>query len=172
MTLEELANKYGVELAAVKAVIAVESAGSSDAFLFEPHIFHKETGGKFDTTHPHLSSKVWNKALYKNNMSNYKEAYALDPVATMKSTSWGRYQIMGQNSKLAGFGDVVKFVEAMKSGEEAQNKAFFAFLSATNIIKHLKSKNWEAFAKAYNGPGYKKNKYDTKLQEAYAKLSS
>lgn len=28
-------------------------------------------------------------------------------------------------------------------------------------------KNWAQFAKAYNGPAYKENKYDAKLNEAY-----
>jgi hypothetical protein len=35
----------------------------------------------------------------------------------------------------------------------------------------LKKQDWAAFAKAYNGPGYKANKYDTKLAEAYQHFS-
>jgi N-acetylmuramidase len=31
----------------------------------------------------------------------------------------------------------------------------------------LPAKDWEKFARAYNGPSYRANKYDIKLQAAY-----
>ena len=40
------------------------------------------------------------------------------------------------------------------------------------VIDWLRQKNWANFAHAYNGAGYKQNKYDTKLQRAYDKYSS
>ena len=56
--LAELAKSYGIELAALKAVIEVESRGDGfystgePVVLFEGHQFHKFTKGKFDKTHP------------------------------------------------------------------------------------------------------------------------
>ena len=39
------------------------------------------------------------------------------------------------------------------------------------LIDWLREKNWANFAHAYNGSGYKTNKYDTKLQVAYDKYN-
>jgi hypothetical protein len=35
----------------------------------------------------------------------------------------------------------------------------------------LQKKKWAVFAKAYNGAGYAKNSYDSKMAEAYARLA-
>ena len=40
------------------------------------------------------------------------------------------------------------------------------------MAEALRKKNWAAFAKAYNGPGYAKNQYDTKLAAAYASFAT
>jgi hypothetical protein len=45
------------------------------------------------------------------------------------------------------------------------------FLKKNNLIETLRSKNWAVFALKYNGPAYKTNKYDEKLQRAYLKYS-
>ncbi|WP_428463505.1 N-acetylmuramidase domain-containing protein [Photobacterium kagoshimensis] len=47
-----------------------------------------------------------------------------------------------------------------------------AFIVSCGLKKHLTEKNWAQFAKGYNGSEYKKNKYDTKLAEAYKKHAS
>jgi hypothetical protein len=39
------------------------------------------------------------------------------------------------------------------------------------LCKDLPKKRWADFAKKYNGPAYRKNNYDTKLQAAYEKAS-
>ena len=49
--------------------------------------------------------------------------------------------------------------------------AFGKFLEVNKLLKHLRSKNWAAFARGYSGPGYAANKYDIKLAKAYAKYS-
>ena len=38
-----------------------------------------------------------------------------------------------------------------------------------NMLADLKAKRWAAFARAYNGAGYKQNAYDTKMAAAYQK---
>ena len=95
MTLNELAEEFGIEVAVVRAVIEVESAGKAGQYLMEPHIFSRETKGKYDKSHPQLSSKKWNKALYKTNKSNYETAMMLDREACIRSTSYSRFQILG-----------------------------------------------------------------------------
>ncbi|MEE8298899.1 MAG: N-acetylmuramidase domain-containing protein [Thermodesulfobacteriota bacterium] len=40
------------------------------------------------------------------------------------------------------------------------------------MVKILKKRDWANFARRYNGPGYKKNKYDEKLERAYNKYKT
>jgi hypothetical protein len=58
----------------------------------------------------------------------------------------------------------------MRSGAVAQLNAFVKFVKARKLEKYLKDKNWAAFAYYYNGPGYARNNYDTKLQQYYNKF--
>src|SRR4051812_4238482 len=61
-SLDESAAIDGIPTAAMWAVIQVESSGAgflSDRrpkILFERHLFHRATGGRFDDTHPDISN--------------------------------------------------------------------------------------------------------------------
>ncbi len=48
---------------------------------------------------------------------------------------------------------------------------FASFISTTGLVKHLKTKNWAAFARGYNGPGYAKRAYHTRMAQAYSRHS-
>lgn len=171
----------GVELAAVKAVASVEStgggflSGGKPKILFEGHWFSRLTKGAFDAKHPTISYKKWTKSHYKGGSaeySRYDAAYALDSEAAMKSTSWGKFQIMGFNHSKAGYSTVADFVKAMHVSEGKHLEAFVKFLKATGLDEPLKIKDWAGFAKGYNGPAYAQNKYDLRLQQAYEAYSS
>lgn len=171
----------GVEVATIKAVASVESAGGGflksgkPKILFEGHWFSKLTKGVYDTKHPSISYKKWTKKHYlggEKEYSRFTVAAGLDKSAAQKSTSWGKFQIMGFNHKKAGFDDVSQFVEAMKRSEGEQLKAFVAFLKSTKLDGHLKNKDWAKFAKGYNGPKYAENKYDIRLKQAYQAYST
>ena len=101
-----------------------------------------------------------------------ERAYVLDAVAALESASWGRFQIMGSNYRDAGFVLVQEFVLALARTEAAHLQAFASLVSANKgLHKALEKKDWAAFAKAYNGKGYKKNDYDSKLKNAYDKFA-
>lgn len=169
----------GVEVAAVKAVAEVESRGAGflpdgrPTILFERHKFHKYTGGKFDQSHPDISNRKaggYGRA-GTHQWDRYGEAYDLDPLAAMKSCSWGKFQIMGFNHAEAGCASVQEFVDAMGQSEDEQLKAFVNFVKANGLTDELKRRDWAGFARGYNGADYKINKYDTKLAAAYRKHS-
>jgi uncharacterized protein (TIGR02594 family) len=177
-----VAKELGVDVAAVKAVAQVESSGSGflpsgrAKILFEAHVFHRETGGRHDGTHPNISSPRWNRALYgaggEHQWQRYQEAAKLDPDAAMKSASWGRFQIMGFNHKAAGFADVKSFAAAMQRSEGEQLKAFGQFIKSNpKMLEALREHDWAGFASRYNGPGYAQNQYDSKLAQAYASFA-
>ena len=80
---------------------------------------------------------------------------------------------MGDNFARAGSATVSAFVLAMTKTEAAHLDAFVAFVKADKkMLGALQKKDWAGFASRYNGPGYKKNNYDTKLAEAYARWAA
>jgi len=174
-----------VDIATVKAVESVESGGNgfnNDGTVkikFEGHVFWDEideitgnpetvTGeGTADLLYPTWTDK-FNK---QNQWDRLRRAMQINEEAALKSASYGLFQIMGFNHLSCGFPDVKTFVEFNKQNEGNQLLLFGRFCLNTGLYKHLQNKDWTAFAKGYNGPGYKKNKYDTKLTSAYKKFS-
>lgn len=171
---ERAAKSIGCTVAAVRAVNDVESRGGFFAdgrpkILFERHIFHRQTGGRFDASHPKISNS--SSGGYIGGPAEYDrlaEAIGCDRTAALKSASWGAFQIMGFNHKAAGFADVESFVAAMVSGQGAQLDAFVKFVKSNGLDDELIRKDWAGFARGYNGEEYAKNKYDTKLAAAFA----
>jgi len=175
---QNAAKEIGVEIAAIKAVVDVESQGSGflqdgrPKILFEAHIFSSMTNHIYDVSHPNISSRKWNKSLYKGGAREYdrlNEAILLNKIAALESASYGLFQIMGFNYKICGWNDVETFVNDMYKNEGEHLKAFAGFIKANKLEKHLQNKDWPKFAKGYNGPAYAQNKYDIKMREAYEK---
>ncbi len=172
------ADMLGCEVASIKAVAEQESLGAGfdsqdrPVILFERHLFHKFTHGKYDKSHPGISNAV--PGGYGSSASQYgrfSEAFALDSSAAMKSASWGKFQILGMNFAVCGYHSVDDFVNAMKESEGRQLDAFCAFVLHNGLDIALTDHDWAAFASGYNGKGYRKNSYDTKIAAGYAKFS-
>lgn len=164
-------------VAAVKAVCKVEAPRGGFAedgrpiILFEGHYFHRLTGGAYDKSNPTISYPSWTRQFYsKTNAGEWDrlaQAIALDRTAALKSASWGRFQIMGDNYQFCGFDNVQAFVNAMYKDEGAQLDAFVQFVLHRKLDDELRDQRWADFAKFYNGPAYAQNKYDLKLAEAF-----
>lgn len=171
--IEAAAARIGCQVAAVRAVIDVESRGGflPDArpkILFERHYFARLTGGRHNAAYPDISNPKWGG--YRGGAAEYERlgrAIRLDRDAALRSSSWGAFQIMGDNCKLCGFASVEDFVKAMVSGAPAQLNAFVMFIQNTGLSDELIRTDWAGFARGYNGPAYKTNKYDEKLAAAY-----
>ena len=68
----------------------------------------------------------------------------------------------------AGFGTVDLFVTAMCQSIQQQLRAFVAFIKFNaTLTQAIQKRDWATFARIYNGPAYKDNRYDTNLQGAY-----
>jgi hypothetical protein len=171
------AARLGCHPAAIEAVAAVESSGSgfnpddSCKTLFEGHIFHRFTGGRFDKTHTTLSfptaTREWYGRTWQDEQTRLEIAMALDETAAMLSASWGRFQIMGFNHGACGYATVQDFVAAMRDSEAKQLEAFVGFIESRHLADELRDCRWADFARLYNGPGYKANRYDEKMANAY-----
>jgi len=177
--ISEAASNIGVGLPALWAVMTVETKGCGfyadrrPQILFERHIFHRRTNGKFDALNPGISNKVAG-GYGANGAFQYErlaEAIALDRKAALESSSWGLGQVMGFNSVDAGFSDVEAMVSAMCDSEDAQLYAMIGFVTKNDLAKYLKKSDWAKFAYFYNGSDFQKNSYDTKLATAFARYS-
>lgn len=176
------------------------------AILYERHYFSNATQHKYDKDHPDISwptgyrkknqlgkadvkmsdGKVDTDDIYSDYASAYLRlinAYRLNSDAALKSCSWGKFQIMGDNHVLCGERDIDRFIAKMCASEAAQigllaefirrkprswkdpkNKALGKEISLWDAVR---TKNWAAIAFNYNGPSYKTYDYDTKLKNAY-----
>lgn len=167
-----------VEVGLLYALVEVECARSGflpdgrPSILFERHIFHKQSGGRFSRSHPDISNP--RSGGYKGGRAEWERlerAKALDETAALKSASWGLGQVMGFNYKIAGWSSVQAFVEAMGESEAVQLEAVENFLKANGLDDKLRAKDWRGFARGYNGPAYARLGYHTKLENAYRKHS-
>lgn len=173
--IADAAKKLDCEVAAVRAVIDVESRGGflpdgRPKILFERHYFCRLTKGRFDAAHPNISNGQWGGygAGGAHQYDRLAEAIACDRDAALRSASWGLFQIMGDHCRSLGFADAESFVKAMVSGEAAQLDAFVSFVKKNGLADELARHDWAGFARGYNGPAYRANRYDEKLSAAYA----
>jgi len=185
------ANRLGVDVATIKAVTYVESSGSgfrkSDnkpKILYESHIFGKLTGYKYNKVAPSVSTTTWDQGRVYYSLDQYNRlnlASNYDKNNAQKSASWGMFQILGLNHVQCGYNGVDEYVKSnyVSAGKHLDNFVTFLLKSkyttergkkmgfTSTMLGALQDKKWDNFAFYYNGPGYKKNNYDTKLRDAY-----
>lgn len=181
--IKKSAETLGVEPAAMRAVIEVESSGGGflddgrPKILFEGHIFwqrllrRKIDPAPLAKKHPDIVYPKWVKTFYQRGAGEHERlerAKAIHEAAALESASWGLFQIMGMNYLSAGFGSVLKFVEAHEDSEEKHLEAFCNFIKNEKILPFLINKEWKDFAGRYNGPG-QVPVYQKLLEDAYQK---
>lgn len=162
-------------VAAIKAVCEVEAPGrgfwpsGEPRVLFERHKFYSYTDGRFYKDHPDLCNpRSGGYGPESKQHDRLQRAVKLDRAAALKATSWGRFQILGINYNQAGFPTLQAFINAMYDSEQAQLRAFVTFVrNDSRLLRALRALDWPAFAEVYNGPGYRKHQYDTRLAAAF-----
>ena len=180
---QEAADRLGCEMEAIKAVAMAETGATGSYFsfrdwdhvpaiLYERHYFHRITGGTHSASNPEISNSArGNYGRYSAQYRKLLEAYAFNSNAALRSASWGRFQIMGENHVSAGYGTVEEFVREISGSEKNHLKAFVNFIeSDRRLSTSIVSKDWLSFAKAYNGPA--QSGYDTKMESNYNALIS
>ena len=180
---EEIAGELGVEAAAIRAVVEIETgrlqkgfnADGSVIINFDLPVFRHATSRRgIDVRF------IESEALELINIKKYgsqqaaqharlRAAMAIDTIAAMESTFWGMFQIGGSNWKLCGTASCEDFVERMKRSEYDQLSLFANYIRNTGLLTHLKNKNWAVFARIYNGPSYAARNYHNRMAAAYRK---
>lgn len=185
--IKSAADKLQVEIPVILAVTEVEARGSGfykdnyPIIVFEGHVFWDRLIHHGLNPYTYLSEKnqdivypKWDLRYHKGQKVEWEQllkARQIHHNAANESCSWGMFQIMGYHWQKLGYNSINNFVQQMSLSEGAQLEGFVRYVQSYNLVTYLQKKDWSNFARRYNGPGYKKNKYDIKLQRAYLKNS-
>lgn len=174
------AARLAVPVGHVEMVRQVESGGASfdnsgrPIILPEPHIFHRQTGGRFGRTafsYPKWGEKPYPRS-YDDRWTMLADMAAHDAEAALESASWGLWQIMGFHWKTLGYDSAEDFATRMARSEAEHLEALVRFIETNGLADELRAcragspDSCRAFARAYNGAGYAKNNYHVKMAEA------
>lgn len=174
------AARLGVTPAHIRAIIKVESGGKSyddrgrPIILFEPHIFHRRTEGRWSPSS--FSYAKWRSLPYPRTFdarwAQMADAADCNFDVALESASWGLFQVMGFHWKALGFANVVDMIETMVASEAGHLDVVCRFIEANGLAKKLAAcrrgdpTSCIPFVKAYNGAGFAKNNYHRKFARA------
>lgn len=189
--LQAAADELGVDLAAVMAVNSVESRGTGflpngkPVILFERHIMYRRLAASeqpelaenveaFTERYPAIVSQ--RPGGYAGGSAEHQRLATAKQISTdcaIESASWGLFQIMGFHWQALGYESVADFEACMCRSEREQLMAFVRFIKLDSGLHiALRNHRWADFAKRYNGPAFKRNNYDRRLAEAFAKFTA
>jgi hypothetical protein len=168
----------------IKTVISVEASGvflnslGKPLIRLEPHKFNEFTKGAYMFKYPLLASPSFQQNSYGKTQDvvreRFADACALNRSAAIRATSWGAFQILGENYILCGFDNLDKFIEAQNSAQ-GQLGCFVNFVSRRGLRDALSRgsvtpESWEDFARGYNGKLFAKFNYHTKCATTFARV--
>lgn len=177
-----IARDLGVEEAALLAAAEVESAGKAFADVdgkpmplirWECHYFYKllpdslRARAVAENLANTKSGAIPNPKGQQARYDLLGRAKAIHADAAVSSCSWGLGQVMGAHWKWLGYASPQELVNVACSGIPGQVQLMARFIKKNNLVDELQRRDWAAFARAYNGPSYKVNRYDEKMREAY-----
>lgn len=180
----DVAEELGVDVASVKAVIEIEAGKSHQGFAapgqpvmnFDLSMFRRFASkrginlAKYGKSHPAVFNRAGRtqSAVYRR----FKAAESINRHAAIEGTFWGMFQIGGFNWKKCGTKDIEEFAMLMSRSERDQLELFAKFIINSGLQKALQKKDWAAFARGYNGPGYARRGYHTRLAAAYKRYNT
>lgn len=178
----EAAATHGLEPAALEAVVMVESGGRVSARVggreeplirWEGHYFDRlcrapvrERARKAGLAAPRAGA-IANPRSQSARWALLRRAEVLDRDAALQSVSWGVGQVMGAHWMALGFESVDALVTEARDGLCGQVRLMLRFIAWAGLMPVLKARDWPRFARGYNGPAYRRTRYDIRLERAY-----
>lgn len=171
------------EESVIRAVTVVEARGQGfdgrnrPIILFEPHVFWRclPKDKRAGAEQQGLAYRSWRPGNYPPTQdaryAQLSRAILIDRDAALMACSWGLGQVLGENWKMCGFSSVDALVLKTMEGEGGQLDVMVAYIIGAGLGRHLRTRNWAAFAYGYNGERYAENQYDKKLAAAHARIS-
>jgi len=182
--ISEISTEYGMEPAVLLAVVEVESAGKMGVMVkrrfeplirFEGHYFYrllpaaKRNVAVVRKLASAIAGRVKNPFTQDGRWRLLRAAMAIDRPAALASVSWGAGQVMGAHWRWLGYASIDALVSEARDGAAGQIRLMMRFIDKAGLIEKLNRHDWRGFARAYNGPAFRKNKYDQKMARAYRK---
>lgn len=187
--LPRMGHEIGVGEDELHAVIDVESRGKGfdtkrrPLILYEPHVAYRCASSKAKRdalVKAGLAYPTWGEKPYpKDSYARLLKAIEIDEAAALKACSWGMFQVLGENAESLGWPSVQAFVRDMMEDEENHLKAAIQFIKVNNLDDELRTlaaltrpttaADCAPFVRTWNGPGYAKNNYHTKMAKAHNK---
>lgn len=178
-----VANELQVEVAAIKAVVVIEAGKDMRGFWAPgvPIVNHDRSmwtkSGRLVTSKAKAPANTsipsgLTSSFAKKAWQRLINARKINIQQADMSTFWGMFQIGGFNYKLCGCSSIEEFVELMSYSELEQLELFAALITNCKYVQYLRSKNWAAFARRYNGPGYARKGYHTRMANAYKRFKA
>lgn len=151
------AGSLGIAVDALKTIAEVEfNVAAFDSLgrptvRFESYHFHAYTSGRFDGSHPLVSSALpGGVGPLSDQYERLQEAYDLDPVAALKSAAWGRFEVMGSRYRASGCATVNHFVLTIAQSEAAHLTAFVSVVQSDKALQRaLRANDWADFTMRY-----------------------
>lgn len=184
----EVAAELDVEVAAIKAVVDIETGSKHIGFWkkgkallnFDSSMYrqyapkHGVNIAEARKSHPIIFSSPNVKKYGSKQAAQYarlEAAMKINRESALESCFWGMFQIGGFNWRLCGCSSVEEFCTLMNRSERDQLELFAAFCRARNLVRFIRNKDWSSFSLRYNGPGYKKLNYHNRMAASYKKFS-
>ena len=182
----------GVEPAAAKAVMSIESGGrygpvaGRPLIRFEPHVFKRDAalsaaqvpllpGMASPTSAEGRKRKRW-PTTAESQEAEYDalaRAAAINRRVAYNSISMGPFQVMGFNHAASGYPSGEAMWQAIHADPAAAFPAWMKFAakySSGRCLTALKNRDWETFARLYNGD--RTGKYARKMAAAYERFTA
>lgn len=182
--IRAVAAQTGIAPAALAGIAEVESGGQVYAAVdgraepmirWEGHYFDQRLAGaaRAKARAAGLASPnaggVANPKRQPARWALLARAIEIDAIAAYESCSWGLGQVMGAHWRDLGFGSVTELVNLCRRDAGGQVELMARFIARNGLTDAIRRRDWAAFAKAYNGPAYRTNRYDTKIAAAVAR---
>jgi len=184
--IERVAKDRGWPAAALLAIVEVESGGRTHAVVngrpeplirFEGHYFdrrlpsEKQAVARREGLASPSAGAVKNPPGQAARWRMLARAAAIDKQAAYESVSWGLGQVMGAHWEWLGYHSVEDLVKDARNGVYGQVRLMANYIEKAGLADALKRQDWHTFAGGYNGPGYARNGYHTKMAAAYERWS-
>lgn len=158
----------------LSAVASVESSGGGfdnhgrPKILYERHLFHRQTDGKWSPT---IFSNKSGGGYGQSSWDKLAAACAKDPDAAFGACSWGKFQVLGLHWSKLGYESPYALAYSCVTGEAEHYDLFARYIQAFGLADELRAitddpEDCRALARGYNGPNYEKFNYHKRIAKA------
>lgn len=172
--LQGIADQLGCTVKQIAAVASVESSGGGfdkqgrPKILFERHLFHRMTGGKWS---PAAFSQSSGGGYSESSWDKLASACGRDPDAAFSAVSWGKFQVLGLHWSKLGYASSFELALSTVQSEAAHYELLARYCRTFGLVDDIRRISTSpndciGFAQGYNGPAFRRFDYHTKIARA------